>query len=300
MEELTTRLDVPSGMYRCSAPISQTLNLNLSRCLSVSPGCVAVRIRWHRMGRDGMPRAVWWSQCFQMASAHVARAQPLCLQCRKPYPEVDNNVLAHPLLQQRESDEAKVVARQSHAPAVTTDSQSVDTIYSAIRGESNFFCSADCWSTFRMVTSGKYSRMQLFEIQLGVCQLCGFDMHTLYHKVSYGAGCPVGNWSTCIDVRTRQVHRLEAVSLRTRALQESAWAKHHRALIAQDAPAPAAAQKLLNALNKLISQQARDNIEGVFWQADHIVPVVHGGGTAGLDNFRTLCLHCHREVIIHG
>lgn len=32
------------------------------------------------------------------------------------------------------------------------------------------------------------------------------------------------------------------------------------------------------------------------WQADHIVPVVEGGGECGLDNMRTLCAPCHRGV----
>lgn len=32
------------------------------------------------------------------------------------------------------------------------------------------------------------------------------------------------------------------------------------------------------------------------WDADHILPVVHGGGECDLDNIRTLCLKCHRKV----
>ena len=32
------------------------------------------------------------------------------------------------------------------------------------------------------------------------------------------------------------------------------------------------------------------------WDADHILPVVEGGGQCDLDNLRTLCLPCHREV----
>jgi len=31
------------------------------------------------------------------------------------------------------------------------------------------------------------------------------------------------------------------------------------------------------------------------WEADHIVPVVEGGGGCGLDGLRTLCLACHRR-----
>ena len=32
------------------------------------------------------------------------------------------------------------------------------------------------------------------------------------------------------------------------------------------------------------------------WDADHILPVAEGGGQCDLDNIRTLCLPCHREV----
>lgn len=30
------------------------------------------------------------------------------------------------------------------------------------------------------------------------------------------------------------------------------------------------------------------------WQADHVTPVVEGGGACGLDNLRTLCTPCHK------
>ena len=32
------------------------------------------------------------------------------------------------------------------------------------------------------------------------------------------------------------------------------------------------------------------------WDADHIVPVVEGGGQCDLSNMRTLCLRCHRQT----
>jgi 5-methylcytosine-specific restriction protein A len=32
------------------------------------------------------------------------------------------------------------------------------------------------------------------------------------------------------------------------------------------------------------------------WDADHIVPVVEGGGECDLSNIRTLCLKCHRHA----
>ena len=33
-----------------------------------------------------------------------------------------------------------------------------------------------------------------------------------------------------------------------------------------------------------------------YWDADHIVPVVEGGGECDLDNYRTLCIPCHKRV----
>ena len=31
------------------------------------------------------------------------------------------------------------------------------------------------------------------------------------------------------------------------------------------------------------------------WEADHIVPVIEGGGCCGLNNYQTLCLRCHKD-----
>lgn len=37
-------------------------------------------------------------------------------------------------------------------------------------------------------------------------------------------------------------------------------------------------------------------ISSDWWDADHITPVVEGGGECGLDNLRTLCIPCHARV----
>ncbi len=38
------------------------------------------------------------------------------------------------------------------------------------------------------------------------------------------------------------------------------------------------------------------NARRSLWDADHVLPVAEGGGQCDLDNLRTLCLLCHREV----
>jgi 5-methylcytosine-specific restriction protein A len=40
----------------------------------------------------------------------------------------------------------------------------------------------------------------------------------------------------------------------------------------------------------------RDLRRKSLWDADHVVPVVEGGGECDLSNLRTLCIHCHRVV----
>lgn len=34
---------------------------------------------------------------------------------------------------------------------------------------------------------------------------------------------------------------------------------------------------------------------GDWWDADHINPVIEGGGECGLENMRTLCIPCHKQ-----
>ena len=40
----------------------------------------------------------------------------------------------------------------------------------------------------------------------------------------------------------------------------------------------------------------RPGARTTLWDADHILPVVEGGGECDLDNLRTLCLKCHRAA----
>lgn len=39
----------------------------------------------------------------------------------------------------------------------------------------------------------------------------------------------------------------------------------------------------------------RSRGSGDLWQADHVIPVIEGGGECGLENLRTLCTACHKK-----
>jgi hypothetical protein len=56
-------------------------------------------------------------------------------------------------------------------------------------------------------------------------------------------------------------------------------------------------QRAPELINMLV--MARENFKKAMprrdWQADHITPVIEGGGLCGLDGYRTLCDECHKK-----
>ena len=50
----------------------------------------------------------------------------------------------------------------------------------------------------------------------------------------------------------------------------------------------------LQANGSPVRRRARGS--GDLWQADHIVPVIEGGGECSLENIRTLCIPCHKKA----
>ncbi|XP_068735880.1 uncharacterized protein [Montipora capricornis] len=47
---------------------------------------------------------------------------------------------------------------------------------------------------------------------------------------------------------------------------------------------------------QMLKKMVMEPKEGMFWEADHIIPVSEGGGECGLDNYRTLCVMCHKKA----
>lgn len=65
-------------------------------------------------------------------------------------------------------------------------------------------------------------------------------------------------------------------------------------------------QALKRQYKKLLTKQERIDFKvqhgipasrsGRFWDIDHIVPVVEGGGSSGPENLRSLCIPCHQRI----
>ncbi|QDZ20471.1 SNF2-like DNA helicase [Chloropicon primus] len=140
-----------------------------------------------------------------------------------------------------------------------------DVLY--ITSKRDLYCSSTCYDRASLSSSSSYVRRKLREIEKGVCQTCSLDCIKLVGALR--AVKPKGK--SALDLK-------EAVEERRKILYAYSETFSRRGF---------------GALRERLLMQP---IEGNAWQADHVVAVFQGGGCAGLDNMRTLCVCCHKEV----
>ena len=121
----------------------------------------------------------------------------------------------------------------------------------------NWF-SPECVHRGRMRSDPGYVRQQVFERDKGCCANCGRDVEKL----------------------RRRFHRLymETKGISARAVYPSAHYGLHR----------------VRHLSKWHEVSRFPDLSRSWWDADHIIEVVRGGGECGLDNYQTLCVPCHK------
>lgn len=122
------------------------------------------------------------------------------------------------------------------------------------------WCSQRCVDEFVIRKGDGRAATLVFKRDKGVCALCGLDTEELY-RVVRGFPSAKARYTAPRSVRPVVVPKL---SHEVRA-------------------------SLLRGLTAL-----GFHADQRFWQADHITPVVEGGGACGLDNLRTLCVPCHK------
>jgi 5-methylcytosine-specific restriction endonuclease McrA len=97
----------------------------------------------------------------------------------------------------------------------------------------------------------------------------------------------------------RDCHAIEAELRGMEAILDEAWARQYgrrafgRTLVLYSHECPVIAGPFLR-LCEAVGLKKPWRYPQHLWEADHIVPVVEGGGECSLDNYRTLCLPCHR------
>ncbi len=138
------------------------------------------------------------------------------------------------------------------------------------------FCGEPCIHEWKVRTNPGYARSQVLKRDKGVCASCGLDcqkleveLRTLKQKAyEADAGRPDG-WAWRTEGYVAWPYRLDVL-----------WPVSAKAFFIR-------CQEV--GLKKPWRGEA-------LWQADHIVPVVEGGGECGLEGLRTLCTRCHQNV----
>lgn len=118
------------------------------------------------------------------------------------------------------------------------------------------FCSPECVHEWRLRSDPSYLRFKVWERDRGVCARCGLDTEALERELS-------DLLSSCWKARTEEEWE---------AARERFWRR-------------------VEELGVVTSALRVPHL----WEVDHIVPVAEGGDS-NLENVRTLCWRCHREV----
>lgn len=148
-----------------------------------------------------------------------------------------------------------------------------------VRGRRKTFCSQACVDEYLVRVDPQYARAKVRERDQGVCSACGLDTEWLR------------------DVVERWIER-------------DAWCYWHfswrdctgKYVRADDSEKTYGSERARRALDRIYREYLGNRRGWVslntehLWEADHITPVVEGGGECGLENLRTLCRPCHRQA----
>ena len=140
------------------------------------------------------------------------------------------------------------------------------------------WCSDRCVNDYLLKSRGDRIRTEVHKRDKGICAICRIDCNKEYRR-----------WVANADVANKLAYRLidrarfHFVSLNGKT-------------IVQQQPF-ATAKEIRKFVRYMVEKYAPGNWtpgRSTGWDADHIVPVVEGGGQCDLSNFRTLCHPCHK------
>ena len=162
------------------------------------------------------------------------------------------------------------------------------------------WCGPACVHEALLRAQPGYARRKVLERDRGICAACGLDCCRLERLADRLLKL---SWA---EVWVRQDNGRMALN---------PWVEQTDGALVRKVPHPAAEKRrrdleiLLAILSLWAGHDLRKwtrtwsrgtgagedvRLKHSLWQADHVTPVVEGGGCSGLDNLRTLCLRCHK------
>jgi hypothetical protein len=160
----------------------------------------------------------------------------------------------------------------------------------AVTAPRRSWCSQACVDAYTVRAWPSRARSLVKARDRGVCAACGLDTEQLRRAVdaamarAYGVRHPRSEWWPVPE----RGSEADLVRIAKQAGRDAAWlwlAAEARQMLSEHGFEPA--QHLSRGMTA---------IHRTLWEADHIVPVVEGGGACGLENYRTLCRPCHVAV----
>lgn len=131
------------------------------------------------------------------------------------------------------------------------------------------WCSQTCIDEYLVRKNPGDARNRVFRRDRGVCAVCGIDTESLDEALNH-------LWGR----RRRHPYRHRVWEEPSGYEDRDLW------------PGPT---EVFETLKRAMSRLGwTEVLTRTLWEADHIVPVVEGGGGCGLDGLRTLCVPCHR------
>lgn len=142
---------------------------------------------------------------------------------------------------------------------------------------------------FALLSQGGLQRAAVFARDRGVCSACGLDTELLRQAWRQVCSQAVHDFSADYQALAKAVSRQRDASGRHYVGEAELRARYK--------------QRKADEAARLAALGFKGAESGHFWEADHVVPVIEGGGvrhgmTADqlLANLRTLCLRCHRAA----
>lgn len=142
------------------------------------------------------------------------------------------------------------------------------------------FCSKKCVDLW-MVRTGSGMARFIRKRDKGICALCGLDCEALKRQLR----------KILKALKPEPSIRPAPKDYFDEYTTTTAWNERWAAREAQRKAARAAMKA---AAAEFKTRHGIPQHRSRFWDIDHVIPVAEGGGDAGPDGLRTLCLSCHR------
>lgn len=182
------------------------------------------------------------------------------------------------------------------------------------------FCSTECWRHYAERNDPNYVRAEVFKRDRGICARCGLDTEAFQKLVLrwQGAadrirktrdrhGAPLApehnTWLRLVGAKVKRGWGDQPFIADPTDRFGGWWFQQGAYCYLDDRDAARYWQHFGE--RRVVDGKAMSGLERMgftrglydsWWDADHILPVVEGGGECDLSNYRTLCLPCHKAV----